>query len=205
MNRMNVDQRRGKLVDAAIVVMLRDGVARTTTRSIVSEAGMTTGAFHYCFFSKEELELEVMRVLNAHAYEAVLQQLHADATGTELVERVVVAFVDALVTDAPRRQLSFELTLHALRTEGLSDAAVKHYRASLDNAEAFLDDMARVGGFTWRLPPADLARLCMSVAEGVAFHWVVTDEDGSGQQLKEVLNAFLCGQVVAREDDPVSA
>ena len=195
MSRMNVDERRGKLIDAAIVVMLREGVARTTTRAIVTEAGMTTGAFHYCFFSKEELELEVMRVLNGRAFDAVVAQLDHDATGAGLIERVVGAFVGALVRDPSQRQLTFELTLHALRTPGLRDAAVKHYRSRLDGAEVFLADMARSGGFEWRLPPNDLARLCISVAEGVGYQWVVTEEQGSATQLTECLVSFLSSQV----------
>ncbi len=57
MSRMNVDERRARLVEAAIQVMSREGVSHATTRAIVTEAVMTTGAFHYSIFSKEELVL----------------------------------------------------------------------------------------------------------------------------------------------------
>ncbi|WP_327320490.1 TetR family transcriptional regulator [Streptomyces sp. NBC_01235] len=49
MARMALKERREELIAAAIRVVTREGVARTTTRSIVREAGMTLGVFHYCF------------------------------------------------------------------------------------------------------------------------------------------------------------
>ena len=195
MNRMNVDERRAKLIEAAIEVMLRDGVSRTTTRSIVQQAGMTTGAFHYCFFSKEELELEVIRVLNARAFDALLAQVSTDVNGPEIIDRVAAAYVDSLVLEAPQRQLTFELTLHALRQPNLRDAAVKHYRVKFDGAEEFLDAMANAGGFRWRLPTSDLARLALGLAEGIAFQWVVTDEHPTPARLHDALVAFLRSQV----------
>ena len=51
MPRIAVDARRELLVEAAIRVMARDGVAKATTRSIVAEAGMALAAFHYSFRS----------------------------------------------------------------------------------------------------------------------------------------------------------
>ncbi|MFB7756763.1 TetR/AcrR family transcriptional regulator, partial [Streptomyces sp. NPDC056121] len=55
MGRMPSAQRRRQLVEAAIRVMARDGVAKTTTRSVVAEAGVSLSVFHYCFDSKQEL------------------------------------------------------------------------------------------------------------------------------------------------------
>ena len=65
--RMSVDQRRSLLIEAAINVMARDGVANVGTRAIVAEADMTIGVFHYCFRSKDELVVEVLRSINRAA------------------------------------------------------------------------------------------------------------------------------------------
>ena len=196
MSRMNVDERRARLVDAAIEVMAREGVSHATTRAIVSEAGMTTGAFHYSFFSKEELVREVMRILNARAFQAVREQVSADARGTEVIDRVVGAYVDHLASDAARRQLSFELTLHALREPGLREAAVELYRATLDGAEELLVLMARSGGFAWRLPPAELSRRALSLIDGCSYQWLVTQDEVSVRLLRDSLVELLQAQVV---------
>jgi TetR/AcrR family transcriptional regulator, regulator of biofilm formation and stress response len=195
MNRMNVDDRRAKLVDAAIEVMARDGVSHATTRAIVTEAGMTTGAFHYCFFSKEELVLEVMRSLHERAFEIVSSELDATAGGVDVIDRVVGAYVDHVASDAARRQLVFELNLHALRESGLRDAAVKHHRAKLDGAEGLLQRMADAAGFRWRHPTEELARLTMGVVDGVSYQWLVTGEEFVPQRLHEAVALFLRTQV----------
>jgi AcrR family transcriptional regulator len=195
MNRMNVDERRAKLVDAAIVVMGRDGVSHATTRAIVTEAGMTTGAFHYCFFSKEELVLEVMRSLHERAFEAVSSELDEDAGAGEVIDRVVGAYVDHVISDASRRQLVFELNLHALREPGLRDAAVKHHRAKLDGADALLQRMAGVAGLRWSLPTEELARLTLGLVDGVSYQWLVTGEEFAPQRLREAVVELLRAQV----------
>ncbi len=193
---MNVDERRAKLVDAAIQVMVREGVSHATTRAIVSEAGMTTGAFHYSFFSKEELVLEVMRILNARAFQAVRDQVATDTRGRPVIDRVVVAYVDHVASDATRRQLSLELTLHALREPGLREAAVELYRAQLAGTEELLTQMARAGGFDWAMAPAELARHTLSLIDGVSYQWLVTQDERMARQLQDALLGFLHSQVV---------
>ncbi len=195
MSRMNVDERRAKLVDAAIEVMQRDGVSHATTRAIVTEAGMTTGAFHYCFFSKEELVLEVMRSLHVRAFEAVTAELEQTAGDPEVIERVVAAYVDHVVNDPTRRLLVFELNLNALREAGLREAAVKHHRAKLDGAEELLERMAGAGGFRWRRSPAELAQLTLGLVDGVSYQWLVAGEEFAPQRLHEAVALFLRDQV----------
>lgn len=196
MNRMNVDQRRSKLIGAAIEVMLRDGVTRTTTRAIVTQAGMTTGAFHYSFFSKEELELEVMRALNEHAFEPTVLEGEGHRGGpADLIDRIVTVYVDGLVAEAPRRQLAFELSLHAMREPGLRDAAIKHYRGKLDRTETFLERTAASGGFSWRMSTGPLAQLALSTAEGTAYTWLLTEQAAGQEQLHRALTGFLCSLV----------
>jgi AcrR family transcriptional regulator len=193
---MNVDERRAKLVDAAIRVMVREGVSHATTRAIVTEAGMTTGAFHYSFFSKEELVLEVMRILNARAFQAVRDGVRADTRGPEVIDRVVTAYVDHVAGDVSQRQLSLELTLHALREPGLREAAVELYRSQLEGAEELLRLMARSGGFDWALPPAELSRHTLSLIDGVSYQWLVTQDEVMARQLHVALLTFLHSQVV---------
>ncbi|WP_279106988.1 TetR/AcrR family transcriptional regulator [Gordonia paraffinivorans] len=52
---ISADVRRRLLMDAAMTVMKREGIAAASTRAICQEAGMAHGVFHYCFRSKYEL------------------------------------------------------------------------------------------------------------------------------------------------------
>lgn len=49
------DDRRRLIIDAAIEVMAKEGLARTTTRRIAEKADAPLGALHYCFRNKAEL------------------------------------------------------------------------------------------------------------------------------------------------------
>src|SRR5690242_10724264 len=97
--RMSAAERRTLLVEAAIAVMARDGVAHTTTRAIVAEAGMQIGVFHYCFRSKEELVLEVMRTISTRAFEAVAEVLTRTDDPAELIQRSVAAYWEHIEQD----------------------------------------------------------------------------------------------------------
>jgi AcrR family transcriptional regulator len=48
------------LIDAAERILIRDGAAGTTTRSVAAEAGLNHGLVHYYFGSMEELLLQVL-------------------------------------------------------------------------------------------------------------------------------------------------
>ena len=51
------DERRRRIVDAAIEVIAAEGLARMTTRRIAERADAPLGSLHYCFRNKEELIL----------------------------------------------------------------------------------------------------------------------------------------------------
>ena len=75
-----VDERRQLLVEAAIRVMARDGVAKATTRAIAAEAGMALAAFHYSFRSKQELLENVLEAITSHTVDQALQALWVTGT-----------------------------------------------------------------------------------------------------------------------------
>lgn len=56
------EERRQRIVEAAIEVIATEGLARATTRRIAERADAPLGALHYCFRNKEEL----MQVVAEH-------------------------------------------------------------------------------------------------------------------------------------------
>ena len=56
MTRIPAAERRAALIDAALRVVSRNGLAQATTRAIVAEAGMSLASFHYAFESRDELD-----------------------------------------------------------------------------------------------------------------------------------------------------
>jgi len=62
--RTNPEEAKGGLIDAAIVVLARDGFARTSARSVAAEAGGTNGLIFYHFGSMDGLLSETAAVLS---------------------------------------------------------------------------------------------------------------------------------------------
>src|SRR5687767_6056215 len=75
---MSADARRAELLQAALRVMSRDGVAAGTTRAIVAEAGMPLATFHYCFRSRNELLRELITLVTTMERDAAAAAMAGD-------------------------------------------------------------------------------------------------------------------------------
>jgi AcrR family transcriptional regulator len=173
MPRMSVADRREKLIDAAIAVMARDGVANATTRAIVAEAGMQIGVFHYCFRSKDELIGEVARAISARSFGAVGEVLERSDDPAELIRGCVDAFRQHIEKDPLQWQLIFELTHFSLRQPGWESAARANRRRNIDAVAGLLMVVAEKGSVEWRSPVETLARYVLATIEGLTFQWLV--------------------------------
>jgi AcrR family transcriptional regulator len=185
MTRMSADDRRDLLVQAAVRVMRREGVAHTTTRAIVAEAGMPLGVFHYCFRSKEELVEQVMLHLNETSFEAVLPVLDASVAFQDVVHQGLLAYWDDVVTQPARHQLTYELTQYALRSA--PGAATTQYDVYRTLIRRFLTAAAEATGVTWSVPFETVVSYLLAMIEGVTFQYLV---DGNHEQGRATLMVY---------------
>ncbi|WP_162529707.1 TetR/AcrR family transcriptional regulator [Nocardioides caldifontis] len=184
-------ERRGLLVDAAIRVMAREGVPNTTTRMIVAEAGMQIGVFHYCFRSKEELVLEVMKTITDRNFDAVGSAIRDASQPSEMIALALDAYWTHVQRAPMEHLVTYELTQHALRRPGGEADARAQYRSYTDGMEAFLTAAAATGGFSWRAPVPMLARYVLAVIEGVTFQWLVNRDDDAASAVLHELREHL--------------
>ena len=191
MARMSASERRDLLVQAAIAVMSRDGVAHTTTRAIVAEAGMQIGVFHYCFRSKEELVLEVMRTIGTRTFEAVGEVLHHTQDPVEIIQQSLAAYWRHIEADPLEHLLTYELTQYALRQPGQEAAATAQYEHYINGMVDFLSAAAEAGRFTWTTPVDVLARFVLATIEGVTFQWLVNRDSDAAKAMLGVLAGML--------------
>ena len=192
MARMSAGERRALLVDAAITVLAREGLAQTTTRAIVAEAGMQIGVFHYCFRSKEELIGEVTRVIGRRGFAAVTGVLTSSRDPAEIIHLATRAFWTELRAHPLEHQLAYELTHYALRQPGLEDIATAPYTGYYAGMEELLLAVSTLGGCSWRTPVDELARMTLATVEGITFQWLVSRDDTMTLQLLDQLAAQLC-------------
>ncbi|ONI66849.1 hypothetical protein BWI15_27040 [Kribbella sp. ALI-6-A] len=192
MPRVPADVRRTELVQAAIQVATREGLAATTTRRIAQELGISVGVVHYCFRSKEELLHEVIRVIADAQVEAARTAI---VPGADLAASVRNAFVGfwKLVEETPEAQLlTYELTSWALRNADTEPLAREQRERQLAGIEQLLGEISAACDVSWSVPTGQLARMALAITDGVTLGWLVDrDTDAAVVALRTFADQLL--------------
>lgn len=192
MPRLAVAERREALIEAALRVTERDGLAGGTTRAIVAEAGMSLASFHYAFSSREELLGElVQRVIGRELASAIgnWQPEHGLAA---CLRSAADGYLAHLEREPGQEQLMLELTLLAVRSPELLPVAREQYRAYLEAATQLLELAAGLTHAVWRRPAAELARLLVTLVDGATTTWLVDrDTDATRMVLFAAVDLFV--------------
>ena len=200
MARMSADERRAKLVEAAIRVMTRDGVAKATTRAIAAEAAMPLGVFHYAFRSKQELMAMVTETIARRSKtdidEAVLSGGAPDLY--ELVLAGLGAYLDHVVAHPEEHLVTYELTSTALRDEELVEVAHRQYDYYLDENEKLFTAAADLVGIEYTVPLPVMSRFVFSTMDGLALNVLAKGDEDEARQVLELLAHTLVGMTRPR-------
>ncbi|MGY2127329.1 TetR/AcrR family transcriptional regulator [Blastococcus sp. SYSU DS0617] len=199
MSRLAVGERRAALVEAALRVMVRDGLAAGTTRAIVAEAGMSLASFHYAFTGRDELLQALVRRVVGREFAAATADLRAGEGLAGCLRRATAGYLDHLEREPGQEQLMLELTLHALRDPSLQSLAREQYRAYTDAASRLLERAAELTGRRWDRPVPELARLLVTLVDGATTTWLV-DRDTAAT--RAVLDAAVGSFVASHAAQP---
>lgn len=199
MPRIPSSDRRDLLVQAAIRVIAKRGVAGATTRAIVAEAGMSLASFHYAFPSHAEL----MKRVVAHVVDAEVASVFLSLTlGSDIraaVRNALQAYLDYVVSD-PEHELALqELNQYAVRTPGLQNLAAEQYAAYHAGVANILVEGAAVSNVEWALPVDDLARLVVTITDGVTLAWLVDRDTAAAERVLDLAADSLAALARTRE------
>jgi AcrR family transcriptional regulator len=193
MPRMAVERRRRELVDAAVRVIARDGVAAATTRAVVAEAGMSLASLHYAFPSREHLLEAVVVEVTAQERRAAEAGLLPVATGPhdgaagpprfdDVISGGLQRYVELLAERPEREQVLFELALYAMRTPGQRAALVAQYDVYYDSARSTLATAALAARSRWTVPLDQAARALVMTTEGLTTVWLADRDTEAAKQ-----------------------
>lgn len=172
MPRMTADARRAELLQAALRVMSREGIAAGTTRAIVAEAGMPLATFHYCFRSRNELLRELITFLTTMESQAASDAMTPSGDFREMVRQALRGYLGHLVANPGYELFLFELNHYALRTPELHDLAEEQYRRYYETVTELLVNAAELAGMTWTIEMPQLARLVVMITDGATTTWL---------------------------------
>ncbi|MFE9028977.1 TetR/AcrR family transcriptional regulator [Streptomyces iakyrus] len=198
MARLPSAERRRQLTEAAIRAMARDGVPRTTTRSIAAEAGVSLSVFHYCFDSKQQLVESVITTITGHYVTVVKEAIRPRATLEETVRAGFQAYWDHVRTHPDEHMLTYELTQYALRTPGFEHLARRQYELYAQTYTELIDQLRGTMGLRLRVPVPVLARYLAAMTDGLTLNYLVLGDDAAWTAVLDTVTAHVAGLV--RED-----
>jgi len=172
MPRMSSAERRDLIVQAALRVIARGGMAAATTRAIVAEADMSLASFHYAFRSHAEMMRElVVWVVDAEVA-AVFSSMKVGRSIHDALRSGFQAYLDYLSADPGHEQVMQELVQYSLRTPGLEYLAAEQYQRYHAGVATLLTEGGAASGIQWAIPVADVARFVVTVTGGVTVAWL---------------------------------
>jgi AcrR family transcriptional regulator len=195
MARLPSAERRRQLTEAAIRAMARDGVPRTTTRSIAAEAGVSLSVVHYCFDSKQRLIESVITTITGHYVTVVKEALRPRTTLEETVRAGFQAYWDHVRAHPDEHMLTYELTQYALRQPGFEHLARRQYELYAEAYTELIDQLAQSMGLRLRVPVPVLARYLAAMTDGLTLNFLVLGDDSAWTGILDTVTAHVAGLV----------
>jgi AcrR family transcriptional regulator len=178
MSRVPVAERRVQIVEAAVVVALREGIDRMTTRRVAHQAGVAVGVLHYCFGTRDALLREVITHLVEDTSQSMASVFDGSGDLRSYLNRAIEVFCSAVEANPELHLLTYEMTTWAVRNPEFADLGTWQYDCYYRATEAFFEQLAEVAGVTWTTPVNTLARFMVALNEGVTLAWLI-DRDGT--------------------------
>ncbi|MFD9430806.1 TetR/AcrR family transcriptional regulator [Streptomyces sp. NPDC060002] len=197
MARMPSAQRRRQLTEAAIRAMARDGVPKTTTRSIAAEAGVSLSVFHYCFDSKQALVESVITTLTDHSVSVVKDALRPRATLEETVRAGFQAYWDHVRAHPDEHMLTYELTQYALREPGFEQLARRQYEMYGDAYTDLIEQLRSGMDLRLSVPVPVLARYLAAMTDGLTLNYLVLGDAAAWTDILDTVTSHIAGLVMA--------
>ncbi|MGI5131764.1 TetR/AcrR family transcriptional regulator [Pseudonocardia sp. CA-107938] len=151
-------ERRRALLDAALAVIGRDGLAAVSQRSVAAEAGVPPSAVYYYFATLDDLVDAALVEVN----DRCITELRDAATAADPVRAVAAATVDAGRRTRGEALAELELWLLAARTPRHApelqrwDAELEAVAAALTDDPVAVDAVtAALTGYYWQAATGD--------------------------------------------------
>ena len=171
-DRANTD-RKTEILEAAIRLLARDGIAQASTRRLAAEVGINQATLLYHIGSKDELLLAVLREMMRQTREiAVAAAIDSPAPLREAIANSLRAFWSHVEAKPELQVMQYELTLYALRNPDAAWLAREQYSGYCAVVEGVLRTACELQGTTCAIPYDALARFIVGGLDGLILQFV---------------------------------
>ena len=169
---LSADERRRQIIQAAVRVIGREGVAGTTTRRIAEEANANLGTLHYIFSGKEDIFDSVFTYCWEVTSE-VFDEVIVDGSGMEAAARAILdRYVVLAVADPVLLAAQYHLLAWSFTTETGREMAQRAYRGMDDLVIGALNRGRGVDEPIENV--AAIARMIGSLVDGMCLRYLVS-------------------------------
>ncbi|MFL1375907.1 MULTISPECIES: TetR/AcrR family transcriptional regulator [unclassified Nocardiopsis] len=194
MAHISAAERRPQLIDAAIDLMRREGVAAGSTRAVAAELGVAQMTVHYVFGSKAEFTRAVFEELGRRIIDQVRPIAEHPAQGGFAVSlaRTVRVLWRVSVEDHDGAVLWDELSVQALRDPVLSEVYTEHALDMHRVTTELLTTLAERTGTALVTPVPVVARFFLAAFEGLlSQHLAAPDPEAERLCLEQISAATV--------------
>jgi AcrR family transcriptional regulator len=197
--------RRQEIIAATISVLAREGLARTTTRKLASEANMNQATLLYYFETKDELLLAVLQQMMQVTMEIARTAVAADLGLNEGIAAALRAYWRHVEATPELQVMQYELTLYALRNPQSAWLARQQYSGYCQVVEELLRDAFSAAGQTSRTPLDSLARFVVGGIDGMILQFISDQDSERARKDLDQLTAAVLALAVGAAVQPDTA
>lgn len=185
-------ERRPQLIEAAIALMTREGVAAGSTRAIAAELGVAQATVHYTFGTKEDLYRAVMEQLTHDLVAHVKESAPDDAGFAGSIAAMTAALWRTVREQPASHQVLTELSMLALRTPKLREVLESHNREVTAETARLVSEAAERTGQRLAVPATAVANYFLAAFDGLTLqHLALPDEDGERIGLQTLVSSVV--------------
>lgn len=178
MVRMPLEERRRRLIEAAIDIVGDSGVGAASTRAIATRAGMPLASFHYAFSSQQEL---LMAALHTLVEREMADHGDLQLDGDNQLDAVRSGLLMHLA-DVDRRPRDYralqELALYAQHIPGFEDLPAKFRQRRTTRIHDKLVRFRATRDIDFDRPAIDIAKGLVLLADGITISMLTGRDAG---------------------------
>ncbi|MCP4138095.1 MAG: TetR/AcrR family transcriptional regulator [bacterium] len=170
-----VDQRREQLIDAAYVVVSKQGFSNFTVRDIAKEANLSTGLVHYYFKDKEDLLLNLLKEINNNLKKNTVAALAETEDSEEKLRIYLDLAFGQVVEEKEFYYVLIDFWSQANRNVRMKKTNIKLLNSYHSMCAGILEEGVTKGSF----PEMDIsytASVILSLVQGVIVRYVIDDK-----------------------------
>jgi AcrR family transcriptional regulator len=161
---------RKQVLEAAVRALARRGYARTSVSDIAHTAGMSKGAVHYHFDSKDDLIAKVLEHCAAVTRERLRQAWEAPGEPAEKIRRAIREMRSIRTEGTPEARVLADLAAQGLYDARIRSLLSKMFETNRKEVVAYLTKSLEELKLRTKVPPHLIPRLLIGALDGLAMH-----------------------------------